>query len=147
MRTWALVLVVAAILVGLYAAHSQAAETRSAPDRRVAQLQRQVKTLQRQVAQVTRSVKSLNFAVEGLFLGNTCALALQADLLQGTWGVIDQMAQALQSKTYFGPQQQLNDYRNCSLLLRPTVPRGPITVPPTIAPMVPMIQWMHIDVT
>jgi hypothetical protein len=144
MQTRVLILVIAAILVGMYAAHSQAAGTASSPDRRVAKLQRQVTSLQKQVTLLNVRVRSISSALGAGFEGNTCGLALTADLIQGTWGVIDQMAQALQGRTYFGPQTQVNDFRNCADLINPTVPRPTIQVPPTIAPFQPLIQWMHV---
>ena len=63
-------------------------------------------------------------------------------LIQGTWGVIDQIAQPLQQKVYFG-QVQVNDYKNCADLGKPKVPRVGIVVPPTIAPLLPLLQWLH----
>jgi hypothetical protein len=102
----------------------------------VAKLQKQVKTLQRQVSDL-RGQLDLNYE------GDTCLGAQTADLIQGTWGVIDQIALSAQSKTYFGPQTAVSDYGNCADLAQPDVPRPGIRVPPTIAPFLPLMQWLH----
>jgi len=98
----------------------------------VAKLQKQVKALQKQVVDL-RDQLDLNYE------GDTCLGAQTADLIQGTWGVIDQ----IESKTYFGPQTQVNDYGNCEDLAQPDVPRPGIRVPPTIAPFLPLLEWLH----
>jgi opacity protein-like surface antigen len=124
----------------------------SAPpgDPRLALLQKQVKILQAQVKAQQGQVKVLQGRVRSLttqvgvnFEGDTCLAAQTADLFQGTWGVIDQVAQAAQQTTYFGPQTQVSDYGNCAELSGPDVPRPGIVVPPTIAPLLPLLQWLH----
>jgi hypothetical protein len=102
----------------------------------VAKLQKQVKTLQKQVIDL-RDELALNYE------GDTCLGAQTADLIQGTWGVIGQIALSAQSKTYFGPQTGVNDYGNCEDLAQPDVPRPGIRVPPTITPFLPLRQWLH----
>jgi hypothetical protein len=103
---------------------------------KVAVLQKQVKTLQRQLNDL-RDQLDLNYE------GDTCLGAQTADLIQSTWSVIDQIALSAQSKTYFGPQTAVNDYGNCADLAQPDVPRPGIRVPPTIAPFLPLMQWLH----
>jgi hypothetical protein len=106
-------------------------------------LQAQVKALQVQGKRLSSNVADTNDQLQVNFEGDTCLGALDADLIQGTWGVIDQIAQTAQQKTYFGPQTQVSDYKNCADLANPDVPRGAITVPPTISPLLPLLQWMH----
>lgn len=115
-------------------------------DRKIAALQRQVKALQKQVTimqlrlNIVRTEQALAFAAA------TCDTAMTADLLQGTWGVIDQVAQAAQGRTYFGPQQQLNDFKNCSFLGNPpSVPRPGLASPPNIFILNPLLTWLHVE--
>ena len=44
--------------------------------------------------------------------GVACEAAITADVIQKTWGVIDEIAQATLSRTYFGPQAPLNDQKS-----------------------------------
>jgi outer membrane murein-binding lipoprotein Lpp len=111
-------------------------------DRKIAALQRQVKTLQRQVKLLTTRVAQVNSNVEAAFIGSTCEAALTADLFQGTWAVIDQVA----GRPIFGPQTQVNDYRNCGALRTPAVPRPPLQAPPSISIFAPLIEWLHVPV-
>lgn len=149
-------LVMVAILAAVAAAFLAMLGTRSAAtasgagDPRIAVLQRQVKTLQAQIKvlqvqgkRLSSDVADTNDQLQVNFEGDTCLGAMSADLLQGTWGVIDQIATTAQQKTYFGPQTQISDYKNCADLANPNVPRGAITVPPTINPLLPLLQWMH----
>jgi hypothetical protein len=149
-------LVMVAILAAIASASLAMLGTRSAAnasgagDPRIAVLQRQVKLLQAQVKalqvqgkRLTANVADTNDQLQINFEGDTCLGALDADLIQGTWGVIDQIAQTAQQKTYFGPQTQVSDYKNCADLANPDVPRGAITVPPTINPLLPLLQWLH----
>jgi hypothetical protein len=118
----------------------------SPTDRKIAALQRQVKTLQKQVKTMQTRLNIVRFEQNLAFAAATCDTAMTADLLQGTWGVIDQIAQAAQGRTYFGPQQQLNDYRNCSFLGNPpSVPRPPLASPPSISIFNPLLTWLHIE--
>jgi hypothetical protein len=103
-------------------------------------LQRQVRALQKQVRALNARVKSLESYSGAPFLGATCQAALTADLFQGTWAVIDQVA----GRTIFGPQTQLNDYGNCAYMRSPLVPRPPVQVPPSIAIFNPLIDWLHL---
>lgn len=105
-------------------------------------LQRQVRALQKQVRALTVRVKTLETYSGAPFLGSTCQAALTADLFQGTWAVIDQVA----GRTIFGPQTQVNDYANCEYLRSPSVPRPPLQVPPSISIFNPLIDWLHLPV-
>ena len=106
-------------------------------------LQRQVKALQADVKKLKKQDDLLETYDLGALTANTCLGATIADLLQGTWGVIDQISQGVQQKTYFGPQTAVSDYGNCDDLSQPKVPRPGIVVPPTITPLVPLLQWLH----
>jgi hypothetical protein len=141
-----LVAVFAFASVALLAARSEASASGSG-DPRIAVLQKQVKTLQKQVKTLQTqdktltksSTEALAVAVYELY-SQTCMGALTADLFQGTWISIDQVTQ----KTTFGPQTQVNDYGACSKLSNPAVPRtSPITSPPTINPLLPLLQSLN----
>jgi hypothetical protein len=130
-----------------FAARSQAAVSVQSADPRIAVLQKQVKALQGQVKALQRRVLDDEDQVAVNFEGDTCLGAQVADAIQGTWVVIDQLSAATQAgKTYFGSQAQVNDYNNCADLARPDVPRPGITVPPTINPLRPLLEWLHVPV-
>jgi hypothetical protein len=132
--------IVAALALAAFGAPSASAATPT--DRKIAALQRQVKTLQRQVRVLTRRVAQVDSGLSAAFIGSTCSSALTADLFQGTWAVIDQVA----GRPIFGPQTQLNDFRNCGALRSPAVPRPPLQTPPSISIFTPLIEWMHVEV-
>ena len=91
--------------------------------REVTTLQTQVKTLQKQVQEL-RAVTALALALD------VCSVAVTADAVQGTWNVVDQIAQATQAgKVYFGAQQPLSDLGACDAL---SVKRATL-VPPNVA--------------
>src|SRR5215211_4113889 len=109
-------------LAAALAAFLVAAPAASAADpntAKIAALQKQVKTLQKQVTALTKRVKNDEDQLAVNFEGDTCLGAQTADLIQGTWGVIDQIAQALQARTYFGAQTAVDDFRNCDDLRQP----------------------------
>jgi hypothetical protein len=130
-----------------FAARSQAALPVQSADPRIAALQKQVKALQGQVKTLQRRVVADEGQLSLNFEGDTCLGAQVADAIQGTWVTIDQLSAATQAgKTYFGSQAQVNDYNNCADLARPAVPRAGITVPPTINPLRPLLEWLHVPV-
>jgi hypothetical protein len=131
---------VAALALATFAVPPASAATPT--DRKIAALQRQVKTLQKQVKTLTRRVAQVDGGVGAAFIGSTCEAALTADLFQGTWAIIDQVA----GRTIFGPQTQLNDFGNCGSLRNPAVPRPPLQAPPSISVFTPLIEWLHIPV-
>ena len=147
------IVLLAAVVVASIAALAQphgAPAAESSLQTQVAALRQQVATLQASVTALKSQSKTLKTQVGfvhdqlGLnFEGDTCLAAQTADLLQGTWGVIDQISQPLQNKTYFGGQTMVNDYGNCADMVQPTVARSGIAVPPTITPLLPLMQWMH----
>ena len=137
----ALVLALAGIIA--FAAAPRAALSADPTTAKIAALQRQVKTLQTQVKSLRRTDVNLKNQLGLNFEGDTCLGAQVADLIQGTWGVLDEITQALQQKTTFGPQVPVTDYDNCHDLTGPDVPRPGIRVPPTIDPLRPLLQWVH----
>jgi hypothetical protein len=137
----ALAAVAAVAVAGLVARNANAAA--AAGDPRIAKLQKQVRSLQTQVTALVKVDAILRDQLALNFEGDTCSAAQLSDLIQGTWGVIDQIAQTAQQKTYFGPQTPVSDYANCGDLAQPSVPRPGIVVPPTIAPLGPLMEWLH----
>jgi TolA-binding protein len=135
-----------------FVTRSQAAVSEPSADPQIAALTRQTKALQVQVKTLQRQMKTLQGRVvddEGQlsvnFEGDTCLGAQVADVIQGTWVTIDQLSAATQAgKTYFGSQTPVSDYNNCADLARPAVPRPGITVPPTINPLRPLLEWLHV---
>lgn len=139
--------VAAAVGTVAFAARSQAAVSAPSADPRVAALQKQVKALQKQVNQLQGHVVSDENQLSLNFEGDTCLGAQLADVIQGTWITIDQLSAATQAgKTYFGAQTPVTDYQNCADLAQPAVPRLGITTPPTINPLRPLLQWLHIPI-
>ena len=142
-------LVVALIVVAAFAGTALAgrstgtAASASSPDPRIRVLQSQVKALQADVKKLQKRDDQLDGYNSAALAGTTCLGAMIADLLQGTWGVIDQISQGVQQKTYFGPQTSVPDYTNCAQLTGPKVPRPGIVIPPTITPLLPILQWLH----
>jgi hypothetical protein len=109
-------------------------------------LQKQVKTLQKQVKTLTARIANTEDQLDANFAGDTCLGAQTTDLIQSTWGVIDVIAQALQSRTYFGAQTAVDDYQNCSSLQTPDVPRQGIVPAPKISFFQVLLQWLHVPV-
>ena len=146
MKKLVMLVTLAAVVAATAAAvivRPDASAAAGAGDPRIAVLQKQVKALQAQVKTLRGTTTNLRVQVALNFEGDTCALAQDADLMQGTWGVIDQVAQAAQQKTYFGPQTPVSDFKNCADLAQPAVPRAGIVVPPSINALGPMLQWLH----
>ena len=131
--------VIGAGCVSLLAVRSEASASGNG-DLRIVVLQKQVKTLQAQVKVLQKHTTVLDEQVQVNFAGDTCLATMTADLIQGTWIAVDQAT----AKTTFGPQTQVNDYGDCALLGQPSVPRtSTILTPPTINPLLPLIQWLH----
>jgi len=123
----AALVVPAAALLAILAAPATAA---TPTDKKIAALTKQVNALQKQVKTLSTQLAATRRELTINFGGDTCAVALLADIQLGTWSVIDQIAQATQGKTYFGQQTAVDDYKNCSFLAQPDVPRpGPQTPP------------------
>ena len=153
MKRYLIIAVFAAAVLASIASvtRSQAAVSEPSADPQIAALKRQtkalqvqVKTLQAQMRTLQRRVLDDEDQVSVNFEGDTCLGAQLADAIQGTWVIIDQLSAATQAgKTYFEPQTPVNDYNNCADLARPDVPRPGITVPPTINPLRPLLEWLH----
>jgi hypothetical protein len=116
-------------------------------DPQTAALQKRVTALEHKLAAVQKSETKLaktshDLATIAIYTlaGVACNAAVTADAIQTTWGVIDQIAQATQSKAYFGPQTQLNDQKACSDL---TIARQTPTAPPSLASFQSMIDFFY----
>jgi len=139
--------VVLAAALALFAIAAPAASAARDPNAaKIATLQRQVKTLQKQVKTLTTRIADTQDQLEANFVGDTCLGAQTADLIQGTWGVIDLIGQALQSRTYFGAQTPVDDYENCANLRQPEVPRQRVAVPPKMSFFQTILQWLHVPI-
>ncbi len=130
-------LLVATLVIGVLALPA----TAGAADPRVAKLQKQVAALQKQTKKLSSQIKLLDDQMALNFEGDTCLAAQTADVVQGTWLVVDQAL----GRTIFGPQTQVSDYKNCANLAQPDVPRPGIMNPPRIDPFLPLLAWLHID--
>ena len=139
-------LALAAALVLFAIVTPTASAARDPNTAKIATLQKQVKTLQKQVKALTTRIADTQDQLDANFAGDTCLGAQTADLIQGTWGVIDQIAQALQARTYFGAQTPVDDYQNCSDLRQPEVPRQGIAVPPKLNFFQLLLQWLHVPI-
>ena len=137
-------LVAVALTLAGFAARAQSASAASPTDRKIAALAKQVNALSKQVKTLTTQLTATRRELVINFAGDTCSAALFADIQIGTWGVIDQIAQATQGKTYFGQQAAVDDYKNCSFLAQPDVPRPGPQTPPSIRILDPLLQWLHI---
>lgn len=119
------VLILAVATLAFPAAQANAGSSATPTIAQFKALQKQVKTLQAQVKALQKfvpctsktcaTVKELTGAVDaqlGLFV---CQNAVISDEFQGTWNVIDQIAQATQAgKTYFGAQTPIADSGACT---------------------------------
>ena len=138
-------LAVVALVAVLLGARVGSAGAASPTDRKLAALAKQVTALQKQVKTLSTQLAATRRELVINYAGDTCAAAMLADIQIGTWGVIDQIAQATQGKTYFGQQAAVNDYKNCSFLAQPDVPRPGPQNPPSIRVLDPLLQWLHIE--
>jgi hypothetical protein len=138
-------LVAVVLTLALLWARAAPASAATPTDRKIAALTKQVNALQKQVKTLTTQLTATRRELAINFGGDTCAVALLADLQIGTWAVVDQIAQATQAKTYFGQQTAVDDYKNCSFLAQPNVPRPGPQTPPSIRILDPLLQWLHIE--
>jgi hypothetical protein len=99
--------------------------------KQVAALQKDVKALKKQVTDAREA------AIAGIALG-FCNTAITADAFQGTWNVIDQLAQP-QGKTFFGPQVLVNDFNVCQQGLN--ISRSQ-RIPPTTTPFAQVLALL-----
>ena len=118
-------LIVAFVLAAVPVAGAAVSPTERKLTRQVTALQKQVTTLQRQVKTLQTQMRNANGAVNGLFAVTVCLTAMTADTFQATWTAVDELAQATQGRTYFGPPQAaVNDLGACQAL-RVSRPRTP----------------------
>ena len=126
------VTIVAALVVALTLAAPAAAANRAGPSiaSQVATLKRQVTSLQKQVTTLKKQMKTQQDALLGIGAITLCNIAATADTFQQTFGVIDQIAQGTQGKSYIGAQQAVNDQGICQALNVPRVQTGPPSLTP-----------------
>ena len=86
----------------------------AAIDRKLNRLTARVNKLEARVKKVEARNSLLSRVAVYTIGGIACEAAITADVLQRTWGVIDEIAQTTMSRTYFGPQAPLNDWNGCT---------------------------------
>src|SRR3954447_367499 len=107
-------LTLAALALAIPATQASAAKQASPSAAQFRALQKQVTTLQKQLKALQKQHKTLDSFTSALVGVVVCENVVIADALQGTWNVVDQIAQATQSKTYFGAQTPLADKGSCA---------------------------------
>ena len=101
-------LTLAALVLAIPATQAGAAKQAGPTAAQFRALQKQVTTLQKQVKTLQKQQKDTNGLALGLAGVLVCEDVVITDALQGTWNVVDQIAQATQAgKTYFGAQTPL----------------------------------------
>jgi hypothetical protein len=144
MKRWiAIVALIASVVVVVPMAFSAAPPPPSA--KQVAALAAQVRLLQKQTKVLQRRLANDEGELFANWSGDACSLALTADVLQGTWSVIDQISQAtMGGKLFFGPQIALNDQGGCTNTTPPTgVTRQANQVPGSLSNFQTMISWIQ----
>jgi hypothetical protein len=135
MRQALLVAAAAAALAAPAGATAASSPSASRLEAQITALQKQVKTLSTTVTTLKARETEVEAAFAATFLFDVCQGAVTADLVQATWGVVDQLSASLQAgKVYFGPQIPIDD----TIQGRPVcqtigVARSQV-VPPTAAP-------------
>jgi hypothetical protein len=93
-------------------------------------LLRDVKVLKAQVKTLQKQVRDARNLAIGAVVFSGCATAATADAFQGTWAVIDDVAnKTTQPRTWFGPQQAVNDFQTCQEF---NITRAPGQVPSNV---------------
>jgi hypothetical protein len=93
-------------------------------------LVRDVKVLKAQVKALQKKARDTQNLALGSLVLTGCVTAVTADAFQGTWAVIDDVSnKTTQPKTWFGPQQAVNDFQTCQGF---NITRAPTAVPPTV---------------
>src|SRR5437763_1092971 len=101
-------LTVAALVLAVPATQASAAKQAGPTAAQFRAIQKQVKALQKK----QKDLDSFTSALVGVMV---CQNVVITDALQGTWNVVDQIAQATQAgKTYFGAQTPLADKGSCA---------------------------------
>jgi hypothetical protein len=128
-----------AVTVALCALVSVAPGSAATPaGRRIAKLEKQVKTLTKEVRKLRKDVDRANSEVNVNYVADACQAAMVADTIRNTWAVIDQFA-STQGKTYFGPQQVTNDKNACKDI---RLTRAETQVPPPLSVFVALINYL-----
>jgi hypothetical protein len=93
-------------------------------------LLRDVKVLKAQVKALQTQVRQARNLALGSIVFTGCVTAVTADAFQGTWAVIDDVSnKTTQPRTWFGPQQAVNDFQTCQEF---NITRAPAQVPPNV---------------
>jgi hypothetical protein len=108
------VLTLAALVLAIPATQASAARPAGPTAAQFRAMQKQVTALQKQVKTLQKQQKDLDSFTSALVGVMVCQNVVITDALQGTWNVVDQIAQAAQSKTYFGAQTPLADKGSCA---------------------------------
>jgi hypothetical protein len=103
----------AASIAGPTAKPQASTSNPAALDRKVNRLSARVSKLETRVKKVEKTNRLLVRVAVITLAGVACDAAITADVIQKTWGVVDEIAQATLSRTYFGPQAPLNDQQGC----------------------------------
>src|SRR5262245_18716605 len=108
-------LTLAALALVVPATQASAAKSAGPTTAQFKALQKQVTALQKQVKTLQKQQKDLDNFTSALVGVLVCENVVITDALQGTWNVVDQIAQATQAgRTYFGAQTPLADKGACN---------------------------------
>ncbi len=106
----------------------------------VADLGAQVSALSKQVTALKKQQATQLGYIDSIYDQETCVATLTADALQGTWLVIDKIAQPVLSTTFFGSPSPVDDKGTCN---RFKVSRTLLQVPPNFQALAKMIAWLQ----
>jgi hypothetical protein len=104
----------AASIAGPTAKPQASTSTTAALDSKLNRLNTRVTKLESRVKKLEKTNKLLVRVAVITLGGLACEAAITADVIQKTWGVIDEIAQTTMGRTYFGPQAPLNDQKGCT---------------------------------
>ena len=88
--------------------------------KQVAAMTKRVTALEKKVKTLETKNRELEGLAEAALVLTLCNISATADVIQGTWSVIDQIAQPTVQKTFFGPQVAVNDPTNACAAIRIT---------------------------
>lgn len=143
-----LVLVLAVLAIGVSAtnagagtSHRQISQSAqfAALQKQVNNLGAQVKALQKQVKTLQSQEKALNSGVVANYIADACLAAVTADVVQASWGIVDQIVVSTGKPAIFGQQVQVSDKGACGNLI-PAIVHS-LTIPPTAAQLSALIAW------
>jgi len=106
----------------------------------VVDLGAQVKALSKQVTALKKQQAAQLGYIDSIYDQETCVAALSADAIEGTWLVIDKVAQPVLSMTFFGSPSPVDDKGTCN---RFKVSRTLLQVPPNFVALAKMIAWLQ----